>query len=246
MSRKRLVMPDERKFHLTVSGRLDSIMEKGLLPDAKRFFDRRITATPSFGGVYYTKNIFDIPAILRNMARFGFLARNDLVFLSFRTKGRARIDEDDYFRVGMDGRGTELSWIGEGAPPLSLMAAYRRWLGHREEAAFNVLSKEMSAFFDMMAVRIPDPDKGNMLDAVPPGDITVEAVLTPFLDACEKVVWKASAGANRRFFEEVLDALDVHPGQLDNHWPWECALRSLEEMTPRNDTEKTDAALSHL
>lgn len=232
-----LIMPDRRRFHLTPAKNLPSIMEKGLLPDAKKLFVREWSGTPSFGGIYYTRNLFDIPCIFRNMTKTGVFAHDSLAILSFQSDGETRIDEDDYIAVSTEKGNVGATWIGNDEAPEGLLELYRDFLVcGRKEREYLALESGMRDFFEKMKAKNPDPDKGNMLDPVPPGNIVIEAVLTPYIDDNDHVAWKG-CGENAAFFAEVFDSLDVSPGLLDHYWPYECALRHISEFSTKENED---------
>lgn len=214
--------------HATLSSRLDSILKKGLLPDAPKLFTTR-SSTPSFGGIYYTKDVGMLPSIMGNLAKFGMLTHNDLVILSFDIGDGAqkRIDEDDYFCV----ENNKVHYVGpEGIDDElveKILLKYAKFFADHGESNFLALQKEMRRFFDKAIRYDPDPVKGNLLIGIPPKNICVEAVLRPCLgrsDGEDVVVWKALGGNSQNFFKDMFDSKRISPDIVDHLFPYDCCL----------------------
>ena len=195
---------DTRKRHLTTGVALPGILRDGLLPDPpERLFTPDISATPSFGGVYYTKNMLDIPVIARNMARTGIFMATEAVLLSFDGEYAARVDEDDFFRVE-DG---QVKYIHPTWPcPVEVLDAWRDFLAGR--GSFGLLREKMLAFMEEVSPAFSDPVRGNITEIVPPSCIRVEAVLKA---ECRNGVlcWRSVGGEYGETWKEVFDVLRI-------------------------------------
>lgn len=224
-------------YHLTLSTRLDSILANGLLPNAQKLFGER-HSTPSLGGVYYTKKQTDILHIVNNLAKQGWLAKSDLVILSFKDKPEyiARIDEDDFFRVesdGKGGRGKSVRYIGpDFASDLvqKIIGKYNQFHTHMSKENFQALQKMMTEFFELADKQLPRPQRGNFLNSIPVNEIQVEAVLKPYLgknkeNGRECVIWKLlEKGEDGLLFRNFLNLCHIEPDVIDHYYPWDCIL----------------------
>lgn len=237
-------------YHLTLSSRLDSILANGLLPNAQKLFGER-HSTPSFGGVYYTKKQTDILNIVKNLAKQGWLAKSDLVILSFQDKPEyvARIDEDDFFRVGNDrkgGRCKSVRYIGSYLTPdlvQKIIGKYNQFHSHMSKENFQALQKIMTEFFELAEKQLPRPQKGNFLNSIPANEIQVEAVLKPYLgnnkeNGRECVVWKLlQEGEDGLLFRNFLNLCNIKPGVIDHYYPWDCILEYADEYSLEKEME---------
>ena len=238
----------EKCFHLTLSCRLDSILANGLLPEAKKLFGKK-HATPSLGGVYYTKDPKHILPVARNFAVQGWLAKSDLAILSFWDKPEyvARIDEDDFFRVVRTEFGERaVQYIGpeiDSEQAQRVIEAYRNFHRGMRAETFQILQNEMAVFFQMAAQIFPKPLKGNFLNPIPAKEIQVEAVLRPCVgrdNGKDVVVWKLlGTEKDGAWYKKFLDLCRLEPCEIDHYYPYECALERYEfEQEEKTDQEE--------
>lgn len=213
---------DAKRYHITVSSKIESILKTGLDPEAKKIFGFG-HPTPTFGGIYYTSEITDFPNIIKNLSSLGLLALNSLVIISFPTIHDAYVDEDDFFCL-VDGK------IRYSGPyevntriQSNITSLWDNYIKHPYLENYLLLKNEMQAFFDK-APR--NPAKGHIKTYIPPEYICLEAILQPWLDMREeKLVWKAEKGdANLTFFEKLLNMLELPVQLIDSHYPYDCAL----------------------